>query len=70
MKRVELTIGGMSCGHCVEAVKRELQKLPGVVVGDVRIGGATLTVDESRYDENAISGAIAAAGYVLTRTAP
>ena len=50
-------------------VKKELQKLPGVDVEEVRIGGATLLVDETRTDEEKISDAIAAAGYVLARTA-
>ncbi len=69
MKRMELTIDGMSCGHCVASVKKELQKLSGVDVEEVRIGGATLLVDETRTDEKKISDAIAAAGYVLARTA-
>ena len=69
MKRLDLTIDGMSCGHCVASVKKELQKLPGVDVEEVRIGGATLLVDETRTDEEKISDAIAAAGYVLARTA-
>lgn len=69
MKRIELTIEGMSCGHCVAGVKAELQKFPGVTVEDVRIGGATLQIDETRVEERHLTDAIAAAGYVLTRIA-
>lgn len=69
MKRMELIIDGMSCGHCVASVRKELQKLPGVDVEEVRIGGATLLVDETRTDEKKISDAITAAGYVLARRA-
>ncbi len=70
MKRIELSIEGMSCGHCVAAVRRELQKIPGVAVEDVRIGGATVAVDGAIADEKMLSAAIAAAGYVLARAVP
>jgi copper chaperone CopZ len=33
----ELTIDGMSCGHCVMAVREALSKVPGVTQADVQL---------------------------------
>jgi copper chaperone len=33
----ELTIEGMSCGHCVSAVREALSKVPGVTKVDVSL---------------------------------
>jgi copper chaperone len=65
MKTIELKIEGMSCGHCVAAVRKALSGLPGVEVLEVRIGGARLNVDESKVDERKLGEAVAAAGYPL-----
>lgn len=46
-----LEISGMSCGHCVHAVKSALESLDGVRVEDVRIGSAVVDVDESVADD-------------------
>ena len=65
MKTQELTIEGMSCGHCVMSVKKELGKIPGVLVDDVQIGSAKVRVDESKVTDQALSNAIDEAGYKL-----
>ncbi|HEX5387176.1 MAG TPA: cation transporter [Gemmatimonadales bacterium] len=54
---------GMSCGHCVEAVRRTLSALPGVEVDSVDIGRAKLRYDESVIQEGRIEVALAEAGY-------
>ena len=68
MKTQELKIEGMSCGHCVMSVKKELGKVPGIVVDDVRIGKAKIHYDESKVTERAIAQAIDEAGYRLVST--
>ena len=65
MKTQELTIEGMSCGHCIMSVKKELGKIPGVLVDDVQIGSAKVRVDESKVTDQALSNAINEAGYKL-----
>ena len=65
MKAQELKIEGMSCGHCVMSVRKELSKLVGLAVEDVQIGKAKVRYDESKLTEDAISAAIDAAGYRL-----
>ena len=63
MEPLKLTIEGMSCEHCVRAVKGRLTKTPGVTVEDVEIGSATLRYDPSKTNVDAIEEAIADEGY-------
>ena len=41
--RTELTVGGMTCGHCVGHVETALAEIPGVSA-DVDLDAATATV--------------------------
>ncbi|MDP2303375.1 MAG: heavy-metal-associated domain-containing protein [Ignavibacteria bacterium] len=63
MKKKEILIEGMSCGHCVMAVKKELSKVENLIVEDVQIGKAIVTFDESKINENTIIAAIDEAGF-------
>ncbi len=65
MKTAELKIEGMSCNHCVMAVKKELGKLDNVKVEDVQIGSAKVEYDENKVDIKAFANAIEEAGYKL-----
>ncbi len=65
MKETEIRISGMSCNHCVMSVRRELSKLPGVDVKDVRIGSARVAYDEKTVSAQRIAEAIADAGYSI-----
>lgn len=65
MATMELKISGMSCGHCVNAVKDALSELDGVDVRRVEIGSATVDYDPARTSRAAIEGAIEEAGYQL-----
>jgi copper chaperone len=65
MKTQELKIEGMSCGHCVMSVKKELSKLAGVVVEDVQIGKAKIQYDETKISNQMIADTIDEAGYKL-----
>ena len=62
-KELSLAIGGMSCGHCVGAVKRALQELPGVSIGELQIGKARVSYDPTVVDSNRIVDAVEDAGY-------
>jgi len=61
-----LAITGMSCGHCVAAVKKTLAAVPGVVVDHVEIGSATLQFDATKTDMAHITQAVEDAGYAVT----
>ncbi len=65
MKTQELKIEGMSCHHCVMAVRKELGKLENVKVENVQIGSAKVQYDESKVDEKKLAAAIEEAGYKL-----
>ena len=63
MKELKLEVAGMSCGHCVHAVKEALGKLPGVQVKSVSIGTASVAYDESQATVGDLVDAVADAGY-------
>lgn len=58
----ELKIDGMSCGHCVMAVKKELSKL-NLETAEVEIGSAKIKFDETKLTASDIEKAINEAGY-------
>ncbi|MGE5400323.1 MAG: heavy-metal-associated domain-containing protein [Ignavibacteriales bacterium] len=62
MKADKISIQGMSCGHCVMAVKKGLSQLP-VVIKDVKIGSAEVEYDESKISLKEIVNAIEDSGY-------
>ena len=59
-----ITVSGMSCGHCVDAVQAELGKLAGVerVEVDLASGLVTIESDTALLDE-VLAAAIDEAGY-------
>ncbi len=59
-----IKIEGMTCQHCVMAVKKELQKLE-LQNLDVKIGEASFELDENKVNEQSIKSAIEEAGYVV-----
>lgn len=63
MKAV-IKIDGMSCQHCVMAVKKEIQKLD-IKNLEVKIGEASVEFDESIIDVQNIEKAIEDAGYIV-----
>ena len=66
MSRLNLTIEGMSCTHCVAAVKGALAQVPGVAVEDVSIGAATLSYDPATTSVDRIVDAVNDEGYVAS----
>lgn len=63
MEHVKLNIEGMTCQHCVRAVRGRLEQTPGVKVGDVQIGSAVLDFDPAQTNVDDIEEAIADEGY-------
>jgi len=63
MTRLTLTIEGMTCEHCVRAVRNRLEKTPGVKADDVQIGLAVLDYDPAATNVDDIEEAIADEGY-------
>jgi len=63
MKTMDLRIEGMSCGHCVMAVKKELSKLTGVTVESVEVGKARVQIDDAAVSPERLKKAIEEAGY-------
>ena len=63
MERLTLTVEGMTCEHCVRAVRNRLAKMPGVTVDDVQVGTVELEHDPGTTSLDDIEEAIADEGY-------
>ena len=63
MQTVTLQIKGMSCNHCVSAVKQALGEVPGVKIENVAIGNAVISYDPDKTKTTEITAALADAGY-------
>ncbi|MBN2298913.1 MAG: heavy-metal-associated domain-containing protein [Deltaproteobacteria bacterium] len=66
MKTRTLRIEGMSCAHCVMALKKELEKVRGLTVNSVEIGKADISWSNGETEEAAIREAVEEAGFRLT----
>jgi copper chaperone len=66
MQTLNLTISGMSCGHCVSRVMKTLSAIDGLEVDAVRIGAAELRYDPERRSVDDILEAVRDAGYEPT----
>jgi copper chaperone CopZ len=62
MREVTLHIENMHCGACVRRVAQALEKVGGVHVGEVRVGGARVQAPED-LPESALITAVEKAGY-------
>ena len=63
MEQLDLTIEGMTCEHCVRAVRQRLERTPGVEVGAVAVGSANVRIDPKRVTVDDLEEAIADEGY-------
>ena len=63
--RETLVIDGMTCDHCVRAVRQVLAETPGVEVASVSIGSAEIAYDPAALDRRALAAAIEEEGYRL-----
>lgn len=69
MKQLKLEVAGMSCGHCVNAVREALIAVPGVKVENVSIGSATVAFDEAKVTVGDLVDAVSDAGYEASEAA-
>ncbi|MFZ1490300.1 MAG: heavy-metal-associated domain-containing protein [Ilumatobacteraceae bacterium] len=67
METMELKVPGMTCGHCVAAVKEELVKLDGVASVDVDLATKVVLVTGDELSWPAITAAVDEAGYEAVR---
>jgi mercuric transport protein len=71
MERLTLAITGMTCGHCVAAVKKALAAVPGVEEVEVTLAPprAVVSCDRSRTTVEMLTKATAEEGYPSSPTA-
>ena len=61
---IEVTVEGMTCGHCVGSVTKELKEIAGVTDVAVDLATGTVSIDsESALSIDAIISAVDEAGY-------
>ena len=60
------TVPGMSCSHCVAAIRDEVGRLGGVDEVDVALDSKRVTVRGRDLDDQAVRAAIVDAGYEAT----
>lgn len=65
MAQTKVIIEGMSCQHCVMAVKKALSSVAGITSSDVEVGSALVKYDDSKATEKDIKAAIEKAGYAV-----
>jgi copper chaperone len=63
------TIQGMSCGGCVNSVKRLLSAVPGIVPLHVEVGSATVQIDPAKATADQAKAAIERAGFSVVAAA-
>ena len=64
---MEITVTGMSCGHCATAVTKALEALPGVSQVQVDLATGRVTFASANpLPKEELARAIKAAGYEMT----
>jgi copper chaperone len=67
MAETTIKIEGMSCQHCIMAVKKALGGIPAILQSDVQIGSAMVKYDESKIKKEDIESKIEEAGYRVVK---
>lgn len=65
MAEAKLKIDGMSCQHCVSAVKKALCEVTGVDSTEVEIGSAHVTFDDKKVTQKDLEKAVEKAGFTV-----
>jgi copper chaperone len=64
MSTATYTVAGMTCGHCVDSVKREIGQVAGVTGVDVDLAsGQVAVISDGPVDDVLVRGAVEEAGY-------
>ncbi len=61
------TIQGMSCGGCVDSVKRVLSAVPGIEPLKVEVGSATVRIDAAQATAARARAVIEKAGFSVVK---
>lgn len=68
-RTIELSVDGMTCGHCVMSVSEELSEIPGVKNVEVILNSGTTSkvtvLTDTPLDDAALSDAVSEAGFTL-----
>jgi copper chaperone len=67
MEALRFSVPGMTCGHCVAAVRGEIEKVPGVRTVLVDLETKAVVVTGEAFDPVAVAAAVDEAGYELLR---
>ena len=67
MAETNIQIEGMSCQHCVMAVKKAIGALQGIDQADVAVGKAVVKYDDSKVKKEEIETAVEKAGFKVSR---
>ncbi|QBI53699.1 heavy-metal-associated domain-containing protein [Streptomonospora litoralis] len=63
-----ITVQGMTCEHCVKAVREEVSALPGVTAVDVDLGSGRVDIaSEHPLSDEQLDAAVDEAGYEIAR---
>lgn len=63
MTTKSLKIEGMSCHHCVMALRKSFEMLDGVANAEVEVGMADVSFDETKVDDGKLLEAVVRAGF-------
>ena len=68
-RTIELSVDGMTCGHCVMSVSEELREIPGVKNVEVILNSGDTSkvtvLTDTPLDDAALSDAVSEAGFTL-----
>ena len=66
MATASYTVVGMTCDHCVNAVRTEISRITGVVDVDVDLASGRVSVESAEpIDDAAVAAAVDEAGYAV-----
>jgi copper chaperone CopZ len=63
MQQLDVTVRGMSCGHCVASVRQALEATDGITVDRVTVGSATVQYDPATVQPEHVVARIKEAGF-------
>jgi copper chaperone len=65
-EQLTYSVPGMTCGHCVAAVRQEVERVAGVESVDVALDTKRVTLTGTGIDAAAVRAAIERAGYEVS----
>lgn len=64
MHTTQITVKGMTCGHCVQSVEKEIKKIDGVVDTNIELTSGLVSIESSSpLDLDKLQHAVKEAGY-------